>query len=117
MSTQITAPETAGTSGIRRADSNALMRALSVGEQVAARLPHLPDDIKLSDNYRGAYVVDLYFHRRPDLVGEMAAVLGVEVQARPHDETRTYTFADVVVDGVAVHAWALTDTEPVAVAA
>ncbi|RAJ70200.1 hypothetical protein K378_01365 [Streptomyces sp. Amel2xB2] len=93
-------------------DRSALMRALAAAEQVAARIPHLPRDIKTAWDYRGGYSLDLYFHRGSANVGSFAHEFGVEVTAHPHGDNveKTFTEAHAVVDGIAVRAWSLDDT-------
>ncbi|MFB6626453.1 hypothetical protein ACFCWD_28795 [Streptomyces sp. NPDC056374] len=95
---------------------DAMMRALAVAETVVSQLADRPSTISINDNYSAGYGIELYFHRCPDQVATFATHFGVELSAAAHvtDEVRTYTSANVVVDGVPVRAWALTDAEAVA---
>ncbi|MCX5229727.1 hypothetical protein [Streptomyces sp. NBC_00233] len=95
---------------------DAMMRALAVAETVVAQLADRPATISIADNYSAKYGIELYFHRRPDRVAVFAAHFAVELSAATHvtDEAKTYTSATVVVDGVEVRAWALTDAAAVA---
>lgn len=94
------------------ADRPALMRALAAAEQVAARVPHLPHDIKAAWNYDGTYSLDLYMHRGAANVNSFAHEFGVEVDAHPHGDNaaKTFTEAHATVGDVAVRAWSLDET-------
>jgi hypothetical protein len=83
---------------------DAMMRALSVAEEIAASVPTMRagDDMSVTGDR-----VSVMLHRRPDDVARLAADRSWPVKvAKPFDgKQRVWT--DGVVQGVAVQVWAL----------
>jgi hypothetical protein len=97
---------------------DALMKAFAVAEMVISALPEPPYSVDIDSGI--PYAVRLYFHNAPHLVADFANRNSADVTTRqPFDgsESRVYTESVIVIDGVTVRAWALTDVAPKAVAA
>lgn len=88
-----------------------LMQALATAEQIAARVQHIPTDIKVTCHYRGDFTLDLFFYRGPANVCSFAHEFGGKVETSPRDGgEKTCTEAHATVDGIAVRAWSLDAT-------
>ncbi|MFJ3097409.1 hypothetical protein [Streptomyces hydrogenans] len=104
------------TNSIRSHD--ALMKAFAVAEMVVSTLPETPDSVELGSG--DPYSVRLYFHLAPHLVEDFADHHKTTATTRTPfngDSHSIYTESTVVIDGVTVRAWALTDVASEVVAA
>lgn len=99
------------------------MAAYAVAENVTALSPVAPDSVNVAPHSDWGYIPDTFewqigvqlSFRSVDDVRQFAKALFVQVAERPHgDTTRTYTFADGVLNGVPFRAWVLTDAAAVA---
>jgi hypothetical protein len=83
---------------------DALMRALSVAEEIAASMPSTRpgDDMNVGGGH-----ISVMLHRRPDDVARMAMARSWPVKVAKPFDGKQRVWADGVVRGVAVRVWAL----------
>lgn len=97
------------------------MAALSVAQQIITISPIVPNHVKATceDFAADEPSVDVYFHRCPSAVEQLAEVLGAEVTTKPSSEEDPQPFTSMVavMAGVPVQAWTLGTVNTVAAAA
>jgi len=111
VTTEITDSTLTLSTSRRPEQMDALMHALAVAEEAVSVLQVvMPTDVSLSENGE-SYDVSLYFPQQPPRVIEFATAWDSQVDRVRHQtrEHAQYTEANVVIRGVRVRAWTITE--------